>query len=72
MQSRVEVEALSLTNLDRNVQLLNKTNQINPHTRRMSGSELPEWSSCPGHHLATFRDNLVRGSGMVARLPTVV
>jgi FkbH-like protein len=55
MQLRLEIEALTPANLDRTVQLLNKTNQMNLRTRRMSAGELTGWSNRPGHYLATFR-----------------
>ena len=39
------------SNLPRTVQLLNKTNQMNLRTRRMSEAELLAWSREPGHEL---------------------
>ncbi len=41
----VTVEPLSEVNLPRTAQLLNKTNQFNLHTRRLSERELLSWSS---------------------------
>lgn len=52
---KVTVEALNSTNLGRVAQLLNKTNQMNLATRRMSESEIMEWSSVQGHSLYAFR-----------------
>ncbi len=49
-----KVARLNKTNLQRASQLLNKTNQMNLRTRRMTESELWEWASAPGHDLWTF------------------
>jgi FkbH-like protein len=52
---RVRVETLGPANLQRAAQLLNKTNQMNLSTRRMSEAELAAWAE-PGHRrLWTFR-----------------
>jgi FkbH-like protein len=51
----ITVESLLDGNLDRTVQLLNKTNQMNLATRRLSPSELQQWASMPGHRLLTLR-----------------
>lgn len=51
----VRVEPLSPTNLERTSQLLNKTNQMNLTTRRMSAQELSDWASLENHRLWTFR-----------------
>ena len=37
------------------MQLLNKTNQMNLSTRRLTGSELTKWASEPHHKLWVFR-----------------
>ncbi len=55
MELRVVVEPLTAANLDRTVQLLNKTNQMNLRTRRLSAGELAGWSSRACNYLATFR-----------------
>jgi FkbH-like protein len=52
---RVEVEALHPANLQRAAQLLNKTNQMNLSTRRMSEAELMAWSEPEHHRLWTLR-----------------
>jgi len=52
---QVVVEPLSPSNLERTAQLLNKTNQMNLATRRMSPQELLEWASNDSHRLWTFR-----------------
>jgi FkbH-like protein len=49
------VDALSASNLARTTQLLNKTNQMNLSTRRLSENELREWASAPGRELWTLR-----------------
>lgn len=51
----VEVEELSSLNLPRAVQLLNKTNQMNLRTRRMSEGEFAAWSQESGCKIWTFR-----------------
>jgi len=52
---RVTVEPLSDSNVDRTVQLFNKTNQMNLATRRLSKTELQAWASDPDHLLLTLR-----------------
>src|SRR5262249_22053124 len=52
---QVEVEGLSKENLERASQLLNKTNQMNLSTRRLTIAELWEWSQNPENMLLTFR-----------------
>ena len=48
---RVRVEHMNAANLARVTQLLNKTNQLNLSTRRMTEAELKEWAATPGHEL---------------------
>jgi FkbH-like protein len=45
----MDVELLSETNLPRAVQLLNKTNQLNLSTRRLSAREFLAWAEHPDH-----------------------
>ncbi len=47
----VRFTPVDASNLPRTAQLLNKTNQMNLRTRRMSEAELYEWSRAPGHEL---------------------
>src|SRR3989454_5350514 len=51
----VTVESLNVANLARVVQLLNKTNQFNLSTRRVTGPELLAWASRDGRQLWAFR-----------------
>ena len=51
----VEAAALEAGDLVRATQLLNKTNQMNLRTRRLSQTELLEWSRQPGHAVFVFR-----------------
>lgn len=51
----VTVTPLNETNLCRTAQLLNKTNQMNLSTRRLSEQELQNWAEAEGHALWTFR-----------------
>jgi FkbH-like protein len=51
----IAVEPLAQGNLDRAAQLLNKTNQMNLSTRRLSEVELRAWADDPRHTLLTFR-----------------
>jgi FkbH-like protein len=48
LETVVTVEPLTPENLPRAAQLLNKTNQMNLTTRRMSDAELIQWSAMPG------------------------
>ncbi|HET9452173.1 MAG TPA: HAD-IIIC family phosphatase, partial [Aggregicoccus sp.] len=51
---RVKAEPLSQSNLQRSTQLLNKTNQMNLSTRRLTEPELQAWAAAPGHQLWAF------------------
>jgi FkbH-like protein len=51
----VKIEELDETNLPRTAQLLNKTNQMNLSTRRMTESELLSWLRQGKNRLWTFR-----------------
>lgn len=55
LRLQVEVSPLNRADLPRATQLLNKTNQMNLTTRRLTESEFWEWSSIPGHKTYTFR-----------------
>lgn len=50
----VSVESLSATNLPRAAQLLNKTNQLNLTTRRLTEKELVAWAAEEHHRFVTF------------------
>ncbi len=52
---RIEIEELSLENLDRAVQLLNRTNQMNLATRRLSPSQLRDWAGEQNRKMWTLR-----------------
>jgi FkbH-like protein len=52
---RVKAEELTENNLPRAAQLLNKTNQMNLSTRRMTEAELLAWARAEGHRLWTIR-----------------
>lgn len=51
----VRVESLSPGNLPRIAQLLNKTNQLNLATRRMTEAEIKRWASEKGNTVLAFR-----------------
>jgi FkbH-like protein len=51
----ITVEKLNQTNLSRAAQLLNKTNQMNLSTRRMSEVDFHAWASDKDHRAWTFR-----------------
>ncbi|MBI5187792.1 MAG: HAD-IIIC family phosphatase [Nitrospirae bacterium] len=55
LQLRVTVECINRANLPRAAQMLNKTNQFNLVTRRMSESELWQWSQHKNHYIWLFR-----------------
>jgi len=52
---RIQVEELHPANLQRATQLLNKTNQMNLSTRRLSEAELMAWAEQKHHRLWTLR-----------------
>jgi FkbH-like protein len=52
---RVRVEPLDPTNLKRAAQLLNKTNQMNLRTRRLTEADFLRWSREPGHAVLALR-----------------
>ncbi|MGC1434900.1 MAG: HAD-IIIC family phosphatase [Terriglobales bacterium] len=55
LETTVTVEELNESNLPRVVQLLNKTNQMNLSTRRMTGPELSTWLKQERRKLWAFR-----------------
>ena len=55
LEMQVQVEEINEVNRSRIVQLLNKTNQMNLRTRRMTEAELMEWLDDENHHLLSFR-----------------
>jgi FkbH-like protein len=55
LEMKVKVEDLNEANFQRVVQLLNKTNQMNLSTRRLTDSELTAWAAQPGRKLWSFR-----------------
>jgi FkbH-like protein len=52
---KIQINPLNDSNLTRTVQLLNKTNQMNLTTRRMSDVEMISWLKEPGRQLWTVR-----------------
>jgi len=55
LQMEVVAEPLRETSLDRATQLLNKTNQMNLSTRRLTKEELWNWSRESGNSILVFR-----------------
>ena len=55
LQIEVQVERLALTNIERASQLLNKTNQMNLSTRRLSEGGLMNWAEAENRMVWTFR-----------------
>ena len=55
LELRVTPELLNESNLERAAQLLNKTNQMNLSTRRLTAPELLAWSRAEGRRFWTFR-----------------
>lgn len=55
LELTMEVEPLRPANLPRAIQLLNKTNQLNLSTRRLSASEFMEWAEQPDHLVLVFK-----------------
>lgn len=52
---KVEAAAIGPDSISRATQLLNKTNQLNLSTRRLSEKEFSEWAEAKGHRAWTFR-----------------
>ncbi len=55
LEIRIQCQKLNDANLDRAVQLLNKTNQMNLSTRRMTKDEVLTWSQNSNHRFWTLR-----------------
>jgi len=55
LKTTVRVEELNQANLPRAAQLLNKTNQMNLSTRRMSEADFDAWAEEEGRRVWTFR-----------------
>ncbi|GAK44770.1 FkbH like protein [Tepidicaulis marinus] len=55
LEMQVTASPLNGTDMQRAVQLLNKTNQMNLTTRRLSEEELKAWLNEPGREFWTFR-----------------
>jgi FkbH-like protein len=54
LELKVRVEELNAANLPRAAQLLNRTNQMNLSTRRLSETELREWADGEGREVWVF------------------
>ena len=52
---RVDARPLDTADVPRAAQLLNKTNQMNLATRRLTEAQLLEWAASPGRYCWTFR-----------------
>ena len=69
LQLIIIIEPLKANQMKRIVQLINKTNQMNLRTRRMTAEELNEWCSVGNRHFWTFRVSDKFGdSGLTALL----
>ena len=55
LMMKVQVEELTTANIQRTIQLLNKTNQMNLSTRRMTEGEFLKWAHKKKHKVWTFR-----------------
>jgi FkbH-like protein len=55
LKTAIKVEELNQGNLPRAAQLLNKTNQMNLSTRRMSEADFYAWAKAEGRRVWTFR-----------------
>lgn len=55
LELKVEARPLDSASLPRAVQLLNKTNQMNLRTRRLTEAEFAAWARKPGRGVWTFR-----------------
>jgi FkbH-like protein len=70
--TEVAVEPLNPGNRVRTAQLLNKTNQMNLTTRRMTEKELESWAAEPGNRLWTFRVSDKFGDAGLTGIASVV
>ncbi len=52
---RISCSPVTDANIKRTVQLLNKTNQMNLRTRRLTESQLRQWLDSPNNQMLTFR-----------------
>ena len=52
---KVEAEPLTTANVVRAAQLLNKTNQMNLATRRLTEAQYLQWADATAHHVMVFR-----------------
>jgi len=68
LDTKIQVEELNKANLQRAAQLLNKTNQMNLTTRRMTELEMADWARQDNHKLWTFRvsDNFGDSTGIIS------
>jgi len=55
LQLKIKIEKIKSTNIERTTQLLNKTNQMNLSTRRLTIDEILEWDKNKDTWLRTFR-----------------
>lgn len=55
LETKIAIESLNDKNIQRVAQLLNKTNQMNLRTRRMSEAEILEWNQRDGHFMWVIR-----------------
>lgn len=55
LEQEVVFESVSSANFDRTLQLLNKTNQMNLRTRRLTDSELKDWLQIPANSMWVCR-----------------
>ena len=55
LQLEITCDRLGPADLQRAAQLLNKTNQMNLATRRLTEPEFQRWAEAPGHHVFVFR-----------------
>jgi FkbH-like protein len=54
LRMEIKIDGLNQSNLQRAVQLLNKTNQMNLTTRRLTDRELLDWAQQSNHRFWTF------------------
>lgn len=71
LEVEVRPETLQEANALRCAQLLNKTNQMNLRTRRMTVAELSSWEQCPQNHLWAYRVSDKFGDSGIAALASV-
>ncbi|WP_413682937.1 HAD-IIIC family phosphatase [Prochlorococcus sp. MIT 1011] len=73
LETKIYIENISNNNINRYVQLLNKTNQFNAKTRRMNKNDFETWLNQEGHNAWSFRlEDKYGKMGIIGLLSSVI